>query len=99
MRITVLALVLALGAATPAFAQTSSETLPVPTGEAPRRSLEGLKPEEEAVYNAISNDETPIDAIILKCGLPTHQVASTLFALELKRFVKQLPGKQYVTLS
>ena len=58
-----------------------------------------LKPAEAAVYEAVGLDETPIDQIILKCGLPTPQVSSTLFALELKKLVKQLPGKHYVRLA
>ena len=57
-----------------------------------------LKPDESAVYEAVGRDETPIDQIILKCGLPTPVVSSTLFALELKKLVRQLPGKHYVRL-
>ncbi len=57
-----------------------------------------LKPNEAAVYDAVGSDETPIDRIILKCGLPTPVVSSTLFALELKKVIKQLPGKHYVRL-
>ena len=58
----------------------------------------GMKPAEAAVYGAIGTDETPIDRIISKCGLPTPVVSSTLFALELKKVIKQLPGKHYVRL-
>lgn len=56
-------------------------------------------PEEIAVLAAVETDETPVDQIILKCGLPTPVVSSTLFALELKKLVKQLPGKHYVRLA
>ena len=52
-----------------------------------------LKPAEAAVYEAVGRDETPIDRIILKCGLPTPVVSSTLFALELKKLIKQLAGQ------
>ena len=62
-------------------------------------ALPALKPEEIAVYDAVGQDETPIDQIILKCGLPTPVVSSTLFALELKKRVKQLPGKHYVRIT
>ncbi len=55
-----------------------------------------LLPAEAAVLEAVERDETPIDRIILKCGLPTPVVSSTLFALELKKLIKQLPGKHYV---
>ena len=57
-----------------------------------------MKPAEAAVYEAVGTDETPIDRIISKCGLPTPVVSSTLFALELKKVIKQLPGKHYVRL-
>ncbi len=63
------------------------------------KSTESLKPEEAAVYAALDDEETPIDRIILKSGLPTATVSSTLFTLELKKFVKQLPGKHYVKLA
>ena len=62
------------------------------------RSAMMLKPEEAAVLDAIERDETPIDRVILKCGLPTPVVSSTLFALELKKLIRQLPGKHYVRL-
>ena len=58
-----------------------------------------LSPIEAAVLEAVERDETPIDRIILKCGLPTPTVSSTLFALELKKLIKQLPGKHYVRVS
>lgn len=64
-----------------------------------RRPTENLKPEEAAVYAALDDAETPIDRIILKSGLPTATVSSTLFTLELKKFIKQLPGKHYVKLA
>ena len=59
----------------------------------------GLKPDELAVYEAVGQDETPVDQVILNCGLPTSTVSSTLFALELKKLIKQLPGKHYVRLA
>lgn len=58
-----------------------------------------LSPAEAAVLGALDITETPVDLIIRKCGLPTAQVSSTLFALEMKRMVRQLPGKLYVRTS
>jgi DNA processing protein len=69
------------------------------TGAAAGQQLLLLKSAEEAILAAVERDETPIDRIILKCGLPTSVVSSTLFALELKKLVKQLPGKNYVRLA
>ncbi len=51
---------------------------------------------EQSVRDAIGDDETPLDTIISKCGLPTQQVSSTLLALEMRRLVKQLPGSRFV---
>ena len=53
---------------------------------------------EQAVYDAIAEGETAIDTIIAKSGLPPGTVSSTLLALEMKRLVKQLPGRHFVKL-
>ena len=55
-----------------------------------------LTPAEQSIRDSIGDDETPIDAIISKCGLPTHEVSSTLLALEMRKLVKQLPGSRFV---
>jgi DNA processing protein len=55
-----------------------------------------LTPVERSVRESIGDDETPIDTIISKCGLPTNEVSSTLLALEMRRLVKQLPGGRFV---
>ncbi|MDP9291465.1 MAG: DNA-protecting protein DprA, partial [Verrucomicrobiota bacterium] len=57
-----------------------------------------LSPNEKTVYDAIRDSETPIDAIIIKCNLPSGVVSSTLLTLEMKRLVKQLPGQHFVKL-
>ena len=58
-----------------------------------------LSPDEQTVLETIETDETPLDSIVVKSGLPMPKVASTLLALEMKRRVKQLPGQQFVRLS
>ncbi len=57
-----------------------------------------LSADEKTIYDVIEDDETPIDAIITKSGLPSGKVSSTLLALEMKRLVKQLPGQHFVKL-
>lgn len=52
--------------------------------------------EETRVFAMIDEDETPIDVIIQKTGLPSGAVSSTLLRLEMKKLVKQLPGKFFV---
>src|SRR5437867_9469423 len=71
------------------------EKIPIATG----RALPELSPNERRIYDAINPTETPIDQIASKCDLPSATVSSTLLALELKRLVKQLPGKYFVRLS
>ena len=69
-----------------------------PSAEAAARPLPPLSDEERRVYDAIEETETPIDQIALKCDLPSGTVSSILLGLELKRLVKQLPGKYFVKL-
>jgi DNA processing protein len=65
----------------------------------PRPLPENLTPEEEKVYAAIELDETPIDLITQKTGLPSGGVSSTLLRLEMRKLVRQLPGKIFVRTS
>src|SRR5436189_1050297 len=73
------------------------ETKPSP--QAAARPLPPLSDEERRVYDAIEATETPIDEIATKSNLPSSTVSSTLLGLELKRLVKQLPGKYFVKLA
>jgi len=63
---------------------------------------EGTKPAlrlsetEEKVMTHLGQEETAIDEIIRASGLTTACVSATLLGLEMKRLVRQLPGKQYV---
>lgn len=73
------------------------DTKPAP--EAAQRPLPTLTDDERNVYNAIDPTETSIDDIGTKSKLPSSTVSSTLLRLELKRLVKQLPGKYFVKLA
>ncbi len=55
-----------------------------------------LTSEEKAIFVVLGGDEVPIDAIIGKSGLPSSTVSSTLLRLEMKKLVRQLPGKCFV---
>src|SRR5436189_6262636 len=72
------------------------ETKPSP--EAAARPLPSLSEQERCIYDAIEAAETSIDDITDKTQLPSATVSSTLLQLELKRLVKQLPGKYFVKL-
>jgi DNA processing protein len=50
------------------------------------------------VYEAISTTETSIDAIIDRSALPAGAATAALLQLEMRRLVKQLPGKYFVKL-
>ena len=63
------------------------------------RPLPELTGDERLVYDAIRPTETPIDQIASTSELPAATVSSVLLRLELKRLVKQLPGKYFVKLS
>ena len=71
----------------------------LPPNSTPRPTPDNLSPEEKRVFESVGDRETHIDVVIRQSGLPTGTVSSTLFALELKRVVKQLPGKFFVKLS
>jgi len=70
-----------------------------PSADVLTRPLPELSDEERRVYDAIDSAETPIDQIAARSDLPSGTVSSTLLGLELKRRVKQLPGKYFVKLA
>ena len=55
-----------------------------------------LSENEKLVYDALNKDESSTDEVIRKTGLPSSAVSVALFSLEMKRAVKQLPGKMFV---
>jgi len=69
-----------------------------PSPETAARPLPSLSDEERRVFGAIDATETSIDDIAARSELPSAVVSSTLLQLELKRLVKQLPGKYFVKL-
>lgn len=54
---------------------------------------------EAKILAALSSEPTHIDHVCAATGLPVHQVSSTLMMLELKRQVRQEPGKFFVRIS
>jgi DNA processing protein len=55
-----------------------------------------LSENEKKVYDALDNEERSIDEVIRKSSLPTSAVSVALLSLEMKRVVRQLPGKLFV---
>jgi DNA processing protein len=73
----------------------ASNHLPSP-GETGVLSALELSENEKLVYDALGHEELSTDEVIRKCGLPSSAVSVALFSLEMKRAVKQLPGKLFV---
>lgn len=68
---------------------------PASAAQATTLSAPKLSEKESKVYESIQDDEVAIDEIIRSSGLTTAEVSATLLALEMKRLVKQLPGKRF----
>jgi DNA processing protein len=76
------------------FPSSNKPPSPGETGTLP--ALE-LSENEQRAYDALNiNDETTIDEVIRKSGLPASAVSVALLSLEMKRVIKQLPGKLFV---
>ena len=75
------------------FPPSNKPASPAETGQLP--ALE-LSENEQKVYDALSTEEIGIDDVIRKCGLPVSAVSVSLLSLEMKRIIRQLPGKVFL---
>jgi DNA processing protein len=48
------------------------------------------------VWDVVTQEERSIDEVIRQSGLAASSVAVALFGLEMKRLVRQIPGKMFV---
>jgi DNA processing protein len=55
-----------------------------------------LSENEQKVYDVLDGDPTPIDDVIRRSGLPSSTVSVALLSLEMKRTVRQMPGKLFL---
>jgi DNA processing protein len=63
------------------------------TGVLPALSLSD---NEQKAYDALGEEELSTDDVIRRSGLPSSAVSVALLGLEMKRLVRQLPGKMFV---
>jgi DNA processing protein len=67
--------------------------------EAEQRNLlaaAALNTSEKKLYELLSAEQpVPIDDLVERSGLNSSEVLATLFNLEMKGIVRQLPGKQF----
>lgn len=79
---------------------TRAELLPVETttpGERASLVQQGLSPAERTLYDLLGADEARhVDELVEISGLTSSEVLATLFELEMKGVVRQLPGKQFL---
>src|SRR5882724_2446902 len=75
------------------FPASNRPAAPNETGVLP--ALE-LSENEQKVYDTLDHEEVSIDEVIRKSSLPSSAVSVALLGLEMKRLVKQLPGKVFV---
>jgi DNA processing protein len=55
-----------------------------------------LSENEQKVYEVLSHEEVAMDDVIRRSGLPASAASVTLLSLEMKRLIKQVPGKLFV---
>ena len=73
-----------------------------PSNRPPGASETGVLPavalseNEQKVYDTLDHEEITIDDVIRKSGLPSSAVSVSLLSLEMKRLIRQLPGKLFV---
>jgi DNA processing protein len=75
------------------FPGTNRPAAPSETGTLP--ALE-LSESEQRIYELLDNEEKNIDEVIRHSGLPSSSVSVALLSLEMKRLIRQLPGKMFV---
>lgn len=76
------------------FPSSNKPASPGETGVLP--ALELSENEQKVLETLRTDDEASIDEVIRKSGLPSSAVSVALLSLEMKRVVKQLPGKLFV---
>ena len=82
------------GAAAPAPA-AAEEPRPSPAPLRADIAAAAASPEENAILFALADGEKTPDAIVAAAGLPAHKIAPLLIGLEMKGFVRRLPGNHY----
>jgi DNA processing protein len=55
-----------------------------------------LSENEQKVYDSLEKEEVTIDDVIRRSQLPTSAVSVALLSLEMKRLIRQFPGKLFV---
>jgi DNA processing protein len=76
------------------FPPSNRPASPAETGTLPGLALSDNEAKAFAVLS--TGDERAIDDVIRATGLPASAVSVALFSLEMKKLVRQLPGKMFL---
>ena len=68
----------------------------MPSRAVPEKDMSGLSSTEKSICELLMLEPLHIDVISEKASLSSQEVSSLLMMLEIKGFVKQLPGKKFV---
>ncbi|HOB86096.1 MAG TPA: DNA-processing protein DprA [Bacillota bacterium] len=68
---------------------------PLPAEAAAAAGAADLLPEEKALLEKVPYSPRHVDEILRDCGLPPERVGALLTSLELKGFLRQMPGKYF----
>src|SRR6266513_4495841 len=75
------------------FPASNRPPSPVESGTLPALSL---SENEQKIHDVLSKEELAMDDVIRRSGLPASAASVALLSLEMKRLVRQLPGKLFV---
>lgn len=67
--------------------------------EAPHKPNFALTGDEKTVFDTLGEDERQFDDLVAICGLPAGEVAVALMKLEMKKCIRQLPGRYFTRLT
>jgi DNA processing protein len=73
----------------------AAEAVPAGTASSPALARPELTEGETVVWDILQEEEMQLDEIITACGLPASEVTTALMRLEIRRLVKQRPGRRY----
>lgn len=71
-------------------------TLKQPAIPEKKKDINELSTTEKQVYSLVGDEPRQIDYLIYNSDISAGQMASILLQLELKGFIRQLPGKIFV---
>jgi len=58
-----------------------------------------LNEEERIIHDCLTEEPSHIDEVVGRCDFPPGQVLSTLTKLQIRRLIKELPGKMFVKIA